>query len=495
MSCSTTSHSSGTRRPVAALPPELLGYIFQEVLPDVMDAAGRKELQHLRMVCSRWRALCFSTPQLWVSLTLWAVRTIDEQVGVIAESYAQLLEGWFKRAGPSAALELTVKDFHTLSDEEVKGITRFVHSLQHRWRYLSLDVKRKDFWDLIAMSPRHGWTNLRHIVVTDHILDTWMDEFPLVSERHIEDRFPPVKTLELTTEWHDSFLFSCVAVSSVETLVWHALEMPSYSFMTVLSGYRMMTALDLRCGPLDWETNVATTSITLESLKSFSFSPEITDQTLNLLKRFRLPALQHLNLTLDEDDWDQVTDSDSDEEDEESACETLDIEKEREAIDFTFAYTDETYASFIRPLLESCEKSLTSFSLKGSLGRDFARSILSVLPNAITNLHLQAWPYTTRFVDSPPLFPPSTHAVWLPKLESMRIFEVPSPHMPRAVGLKSIESLILFSKARAEPSTLRSRFVSLEVTRGSIIFQAGDFQQLDGTGLKAIVWANTHEQR
>ncbi|KAH6880284.1 hypothetical protein BKA70DRAFT_1343633 [Coprinopsis sp. MPI-PUGE-AT-0042] len=486
MSWNTISHSYGMRTPVAALPPELLGYIFQKVLPDVMDAAGRKELQHLRMVCSRWRALCFSTLQLWTSLTFCAVRTIEEQPGVIAESYAHLLEGWFKRAGSSDQLELTVKDFHALSDEEVKGITRFVHSLQHRWRYLSLDVKRKDFWDLIAMSPQHGWSHLQHIVVTDRILDTWMDEFPLVSERRIEDRFPSVKTLELTTEWHDTFFFSCVAESSVETLVWHALAMPSHSFMTVLSCYRMMTALDLRCGPLDWETN---------SLKSFSFSPEIADQTLILLKRFWLPALQHLNLTLDEDDWDQGTDTDSDEEDEESACETLDIEKEREAIDFTFAYTDETYPSFIRPLLESCGKSLTSFSLKGSLGRDFTRSILSVLPNAITNLHLQAWPYTTRFVDSPPLFPPSSHAVWLPKLETMRIFEVPSPHMPRVVGLQSIESLVLFSKARAEPSTLHSRLVLLEVTRGSIIFQAGDFQQLDGTGLKVIVWANTHEQR
>ncbi|KAH6880288.1 hypothetical protein BKA70DRAFT_1037605, partial [Coprinopsis sp. MPI-PUGE-AT-0042] len=60
--------------PVTALPPELLASIFQEFLPDVMDAAGRTEFQHLRMVSPQWRDVCFSTPHLWTSLTLFAVR-------------------------------------------------------------------------------------------------------------------------------------------------------------------------------------------------------------------------------------------------------------------------------------------------------------------------------------------------------------------------------------------------------------------------------------
>ncbi|KAH6902187.1 hypothetical protein BKA70DRAFT_1435347 [Coprinopsis sp. MPI-PUGE-AT-0042] len=155
-----------------------------------------------------------------------------------------------------------------------------------------------------------------------------------------------------------------------------------------------------------------------------------------------------------------------------------------------------TCGSFVHPLFESCEQSLTSFTFKGNLGRDCARSILSVLPSGISTLHLQQWPYSTRFVNTPPLFhpfsPPPQSAVWLPKLEAMRIFEVPSPHVSRAAGQQSIDSLLLFLQARAELSAMHSRLVSLGVTRSSMSFPEIDFQKLGEMGLNVIVWAKAH---
>ncbi|KAH6902188.1 hypothetical protein BKA70DRAFT_1157447 [Coprinopsis sp. MPI-PUGE-AT-0042] len=250
MSRNAIPRCSGRETPIAAVPPELLSSIFQEVLPDVMDAVGREAFHHLRMVCSRWRALCLSTPQLWTSLMLYAVLPIDEQDGITAQSYAELLEGWFKRAGSNTTLELTIEYSDGLSDEEIKDIIRLIHSLQGRWHHLHLDFRRLDFWDLIAVCPQDGWTNLRHIVVTDAILDTWMDTLPHAPDGRLEDTFPLVKTLELTTRWSDDFMFSCVASSAVETLVWHALEFPSRKFMDLLSCYSALTNLDLQCGPL-----------------------------------------------------------------------------------------------------------------------------------------------------------------------------------------------------------------------------------------------------
>ncbi|KAH6902164.1 hypothetical protein BKA70DRAFT_1075027, partial [Coprinopsis sp. MPI-PUGE-AT-0042] len=85
----------------ARLPPELLGSIFQHVLPEDMDAVGRIQFQQLRMVCSLWRDLCFTTPHLWASLTLIPSHPTPN-------SYADLMKGWFLRAGDSTPLSLTV---------------------------------------------------------------------------------------------------------------------------------------------------------------------------------------------------------------------------------------------------------------------------------------------------------------------------------------------------------------------------------------------------
>jgi F-box-like len=480
----------GQKVPVTSLPPELLSSIFQDILPEVMDAVGRKQFQHLRMTCSLWRRLCFATPHLWTSLTLYAVGPIDEQEGVVAQSYAQLLEGWFRRSGSNTALNLAIEHCENVSGEEIEGITQVVHSLQSRWRYLSLNVERRNFWELIRLCPRDGWSNLHHIAVTDDLLDTWMDELSPVPEGRVEDRFPLAKTLELTTRWSDSFLFYSAATTSVETLVWHAEEFPARMFMDVLSPYIHLTTLELRCGSLGWEAAVvAPPLITLGSLRSFTFAAEISYRTMTLIERFQLPFLNHLKLELEQAFNDEEPD---DEDDEESI---VDIERILEAEEI-LTWGGQTITSFFRPILESCNKTLVDFSLTGNAGRDYARSILSALPPSTSTLHLQSWPYVTSFVDAPPLFnPPSSTSpseIWLPRLKGMRLYEVPSPKIPREIAQESLESLLAFSRGRVQPEASWSRLASLGVTRGTEHFTDTILREFQEKRINVTAWAKGH---
>ncbi|KAL1673497.1 hypothetical protein EV122DRAFT_222499, partial [Schizophyllum commune] len=66
--------------PVQCLPPELLSYIFVLAVPDLWFKApsGGMALP-FASVCSEWRALALSTPQLWSYIAISSRQPWDEE--------------------------------------------------------------------------------------------------------------------------------------------------------------------------------------------------------------------------------------------------------------------------------------------------------------------------------------------------------------------------------------------------------------------------------
>ncbi|KAH6902231.1 hypothetical protein BKA70DRAFT_1521315 [Coprinopsis sp. MPI-PUGE-AT-0042] len=453
----------------------------------MMDGVGRHDFQPLRMVCSRWPQVCFSTPKLWSSVTLFAILPAENQ-GVISRTYVDLLKGWFQKAGEDSPLDLAVEGCDFLPDQEIQAIALFVHSFQTRWRYLSLELNRWALRRLFITAPQDRWINLQHIVVDDG----WLDSMTSLASINLQRCFPVAKTLELTTRLLISKPIHFLPKESVETLLWNAEGFAFDQYAPLLSSYPQLTSLDLRCGSFGWGLNFGTSPITLERLTSLSFTTEMNFRRLRLLQQFRLPSLSRFELTLEQ--YGVVKDEGlgGQDEAEEEFGPGRDGKKiaEHDSDTAFVPGTHQTYASF---------ESLKFFSLKGSLRPEVATSILSVLPNRITNLHLQTWPYATSFFDAPPLFQTSSltttsdSAPWLPKLEAMRIFHVPSPSISQALALRSINSLVSFSGGRAERITSYSRLARLGVTRGTKFFSHVDFEELETIGLKVTLWAKAPE--
>ncbi|KAF6745513.1 hypothetical protein DFP72DRAFT_1051391 [Ephemerocybe angulata] len=62
----------GVLSAVRRIPLEILGDIFTEVLPFVLNHEARNELLNLVLVCKRWREACLLTKRLWSSITIKA---------------------------------------------------------------------------------------------------------------------------------------------------------------------------------------------------------------------------------------------------------------------------------------------------------------------------------------------------------------------------------------------------------------------------------------
>src|SRR5215217_7249280 len=90
---------------VSTLPTELIIGILRCALPEEMNSKGRKQFQILRMVCSLWRRICFSTPSFWTSIAL----PRDEfNGGDNKTSGTSSLQSWFSRSGTSHTLSLSI---------------------------------------------------------------------------------------------------------------------------------------------------------------------------------------------------------------------------------------------------------------------------------------------------------------------------------------------------------------------------------------------------
>ncbi|KAH6886703.1 hypothetical protein BKA70DRAFT_97999 [Coprinopsis sp. MPI-PUGE-AT-0042] len=147
----------------AILPTEILLEIFRQSLPRRLDTKGRLGFQAIRSVCSRWRSISFSSPELWSSLSVTCEGNKLDGVQL------PRLEQWLSRSGLSTPLELhfQYEDFtlETMLPEDEISMRNLIRHYQPRWRYLSLCIEPRCFWDSILFPPSTDWINLQALTL------------------------------------------------------------------------------------------------------------------------------------------------------------------------------------------------------------------------------------------------------------------------------------------------------------------------------------------
>ncbi|KAH6902198.1 hypothetical protein BKA70DRAFT_1405184 [Coprinopsis sp. MPI-PUGE-AT-0042] len=446
----------------ASLPAELLTLIMQNALPSMMDEDGRLQFQVLRMVCSHWRTVCFSTPIFWASIAFK-----NDECELEESFYADLvgrMRRWLSRAGPHIPLALCFEDEDHSYDEEDELI-HLVQENQRRWRYLYLDMDVESFWRILTICPHELWINLQYLGMSDHLLDVEDYEAESrgvpIEEHPLADHFPAVKGVSVCTEAGTPPLMYPAARSTVEKLTWRSGWLdPAYLAMFI-SGYRLLTHLEMyfiEDPPLS--LNI-TDHISLESLKYLSFSATPDSLNWEFLGNFRTPVLRELSLAFLTGSSDEAAD----------------------------------VSSSIRPFLGSCNSgTLTSFSLKGPIPSQLFERILATAPGSITTLDLQYWPYGVFGLSSLEREPPEApDGKFFPNLESLRIAEVPSNDFPLQPSIRSVKALMSFLSQRMEHTKAHVRLRLLEVTKGehfSDVVPDGELEGFRRKGLNVIVWAN-----
>ncbi|KAH6880271.1 hypothetical protein BKA70DRAFT_190269 [Coprinopsis sp. MPI-PUGE-AT-0042] len=441
----------------ASLPIELLISILRTILPSVMDEDGRRQFQLLRMVCSHWRTVCFSTPIFWASI---AFRSDGYETGnIFYENLVSRMRRWFSRAGALIPLTLSFEDEDYSYDEEEDELIKLIQEKQRRWRYLSLDIDAESFWHVLPICPPDQWTNLQYLGMSDNLIDIQDHEAESEDvrlENHpLADLFPAVKEISVYTDVGMSPMMYPASRNTVERLTWRSGWLDPAYLAPFISKYRLLTHLNLhfRYDPPDAPD--VRDHIVVECLQALAFSATLDSINWEFLGRFRAPVLRELALTLLTGSSDEAAD----------------------------------VSSSIRPFLGSCNSgTLTSFSLKGTIPSQLLERILATAPGSITTLDLRYWPYGAFGLSSLEREPPEApDAKFFPNLESLRIAEVPSIDFPQQPSIRSVRALVSFLSRRMEHTEAHVRLRLLEVTKGehfSNLFPDRELEDLRKKGLE-----------
>ncbi|KAH6902197.1 hypothetical protein BKA70DRAFT_1307439 [Coprinopsis sp. MPI-PUGE-AT-0042] len=439
----------------ASFPTELLTTILRGVLPSMMDKHGRKQFQQLRMVCSHWRTVCFSTPIFWASLEF---RNDAKEPGSIHyPALMDSLRGWFSRAGNTIPLALSFDDKYQDHDSN-NDLIRLIQEHQDRWSYIFLKMNTPKFWKLLTMCPVERWFNLCHIALRAYLIDTQDPDHELpgvpVNTHPLADHFPTVRELTITTNYEISPLLYPAAQKTVKRLTWNGVMVEPAYILPFISQYHFLTHLIIHCVNDPFHASNTDVHIVLESLKHLSFSAAPDAINWDILGRFRTPLLSEFILVL-----------------------LPEIDEKRNSIlngsMINFVDSDfgvDIIPSYIQPFFESCRNQ-----------------------TFITSLDLHYWPYgvfNSFIVDYKEL--EATEGNFFPNLESLRISEVPSRHFALAHVARSVGSLVSFLYQRMEQPSSCVKLRSLEVARGKESpdsFPVEEFEQLKESGLKVVVWA------
>ncbi|KAH6886646.1 hypothetical protein BKA70DRAFT_97581 [Coprinopsis sp. MPI-PUGE-AT-0042] len=276
----------------ALLPPEIVLEIFQQSLPTRLDKDGRLAFQCIRSVCSRWRSISLASPVLWSSIA------VVHDSGPLSHDdggIPALLEGWFSRAGSSIPLELDYMDAPSLESERNAPMTALIQRHQSRWKYLSLCLSPKCFWDIILSPPSPDWSNLRFLTL-------WIFDFKDLTPAQCSQRldavgnFTSLKRLFLNDDdrYKHERPYGPITLPELHIQLDDIFDS---HHMLLISAYTCLTRLVLE-GCVDYKSRLSPTDhLSLPSLLILSYSRH--DPCF--LQYLTTPSLTTLDIHLDPD--------------------------------------------------------------------------------------------------------------------------------------------------------------------------------------------------
>ncbi|KAG2017274.1 hypothetical protein CC2G_006798 [Coprinopsis cinerea AmutBmut pab1-1] len=227
------------------LPPELVIQVLRTCLPLPLDRPGRKQFQLLRCICSLWRNLAFSTPDLWSSLFVdLSNRTLHPKVDNSQRGdYSARMQGWFSRAGDGIPLELTLRlASRSIRPLELKSLSEWIGNYRSRWKTLNLLLYDEAYTAILRNPCQTGdWSRLDSL------------SFNVPSQRSIHfdlpllDRMPSLRTLNIQ-KGLNGMIQAPSACPNVERL---ALTMTCSDAMTVATSFPNLTRLRIWCPTSD----------------------------------------------------------------------------------------------------------------------------------------------------------------------------------------------------------------------------------------------------
>ncbi|TDL19951.1 hypothetical protein BD410DRAFT_773422 [Rickenella mellea] len=289
--------------PVHTLPSELIAEIFIFCLCQDGENLPRPSIRtpplSLARVCSAWRTVALSVPELWASVVIGTWRSVRDE-----ETEAKALTEWLKRSG---SYPLTLKlvdsdvDINKFRPIDCKGrVLQTILPHAHRWKSVTVlaPTKCRCYFEIHATLTTPGFTPLleefRFLFISNNPLDTrvslWftfvsapqMKSLYLVGQRNCQFRLSPLQNIGQLRELH---LYSVPSISECYNILDHC---------------QLLEILDVLFEAVDNtppHTNTNFAPILLRSLRVFTLAIFNLDAT-PVLDKLCLPSLLHFDVHL-----------------------------------------------------------------------------------------------------------------------------------------------------------------------------------------------------
>ncbi|KAF9481259.1 hypothetical protein BDN70DRAFT_992058 [Pholiota conissans] len=133
---------------ISRLPVEIVSQIFTNFLPDTVDAAytisrpGSSSTVTtpllLGAVCKSWRAISWSTPQLWTSISI--------DIYIANDNFIDILREWLVKSGELPLyLAVTTSCYEDECDQIAERIVDLIAEYSSRWFFLKLEYSLGSF--------------------------------------------------------------------------------------------------------------------------------------------------------------------------------------------------------------------------------------------------------------------------------------------------------------------------------------------------------------
>ncbi|KAJ7112501.1 hypothetical protein C8R44DRAFT_882272 [Mycena epipterygia] len=290
-------HTEESRPPALELPYELISQIFVYCLPlhrRVPPTRKRAPLQ-LAQICSQWRAVVLSTPNLWSSIYLefpagGPYDGIPILLGIpgaeaVQDHTRDLLKLWLTRAADyPLSITLRCVGKHTRLPG---GLLDVIAQHSAHWARIELKLAKADFLDFNRISGPFPALRTLGISITDHhgelpVVNTLCGAPDLRALNGLDQlsRLTPGPGFELLPA-------SLIALQTVEI----SPSTPLEDFLRILSHFPRLLHLAIRC----WDTAdhpgaVPTTVSSLRSLLIYGMT--------SFLDLIHLPALDHIDMEI-----------------------------------------------------------------------------------------------------------------------------------------------------------------------------------------------------
>ncbi|KAJ7452122.1 hypothetical protein B0H11DRAFT_2074381 [Mycena galericulata] len=147
--------------PVRRLPLDILEEIFIACLPTDHNSVMAESDAPLLLchICSTWRSLALSTPQLWASLHISTLLSEPRMSSMIDAAY-----GWLSRSGV-APLSISVSAAR-IYDSDLTKLLATLQSFSLRWEHIRLRLPGFRYYGLLASLSPGDVPILRSVVLT-----------------------------------------------------------------------------------------------------------------------------------------------------------------------------------------------------------------------------------------------------------------------------------------------------------------------------------------